>query len=144
MRDRVAARIDSLVKDDVPRRIWDEDFTLWRDDPAEITNRLGWLDVHRRIDVDELRMFAAEGAMRLEQEPGQRWLGHWAAILRRGPGGVNRRRAKPPADREGNGRRTSNTPRWPDHHWGSGPGGEALSALGRRSRASRYRSGGSG
>jgi hypothetical protein len=31
---------------------------VWRDDPAEIANRLGWLDVMRELDLDDLRGFA--------------------------------------------------------------------------------------
>jgi transaldolase/glucose-6-phosphate isomerase len=54
----VERRVEMLAKDDVPRRIWSKDHTVWSDDPTEITNRLGWLDVHRRIDPDELRAFA--------------------------------------------------------------------------------------
>ena len=56
----VERRIEMLAKEDTARRIWAKDHTVWRDDPTEITNRLGWLDVHRRIDLDELRTFARE------------------------------------------------------------------------------------
>src|SRR5205085_2700908 len=54
--ERIAASAD------LPRRIWTKDHTVWRDDPMEITNRLGWLTVHREIDVDELQIFARECA----------------------------------------------------------------------------------
>ncbi len=30
-------------RDDVVRRLWERDHTLWRDDPTEIADRLGWL-----------------------------------------------------------------------------------------------------
>jgi glucose-6-phosphate isomerase len=51
-------RLDVLAKDDVVDRIWRHDHTVWRPDPTEITNRLGWLDVMRELDLDELRAFA--------------------------------------------------------------------------------------
>jgi transaldolase/glucose-6-phosphate isomerase len=49
------------LKEVVPR-IWARDHTVWRDDPAEITDRLGWLDApHRARDhVDAWRAFAEE------------------------------------------------------------------------------------
>ena len=57
---RVAAR--KLADDDVLRRMWARDYTLWSDSPDEITNRLGWLTIARTMaDItDELRAFAAE------------------------------------------------------------------------------------
>jgi transaldolase/glucose-6-phosphate isomerase len=50
-----------LLKEVVPR-IWARDHTVWRDDPAEIADRLGWLDApHRARDhVDAWRAFAEE------------------------------------------------------------------------------------
>jgi transaldolase/glucose-6-phosphate isomerase len=58
----VEDRLRSLGDDDVVARIWRKDHTVWRPDPAEITNRLGWLDVapHMRTRVDELRRFATD------------------------------------------------------------------------------------
>ena len=40
--DETLARLD---RDQVIDRLWQKDHTLWRDDPTEITNRLGWLDL---------------------------------------------------------------------------------------------------
>lgn len=37
--------VESQELNDIVSRIWDRDYTLWSDSPAEITNRLGWLDV---------------------------------------------------------------------------------------------------
>ena len=54
----VRARLETLARGDVPARIWRHDHTVWRDDPTEITDRLGWLTVHREIDVGELKAFA--------------------------------------------------------------------------------------
>ena len=36
------ARLDA---DDVPARLNSGDYTLWSDSPAEISDRLGWLDL---------------------------------------------------------------------------------------------------
>jgi len=33
-----------LEKEKIIQRIWNKDFTVWRDEPDEISNRLGWLD----------------------------------------------------------------------------------------------------
>ncbi|MFO8036159.1 MAG: hypothetical protein R6U57_05995 [Anaerolineales bacterium] len=38
-----------LKEKDAVQRIWDRDHTLWKPDPEEITNRLGWLDTPKRI-----------------------------------------------------------------------------------------------
>lgn len=39
--DRFASK---AVKDNIVARIWAKDFTVWGENPAEISNRLGWLD----------------------------------------------------------------------------------------------------
>ncbi len=46
--------------------MWDSDHTLWKDEPAEITNRLGWLNVPAEMMdvVPDLEQFAAEVADR--------------------------------------------------------------------------------
>lgn len=43
-------------------RIWNRDHTLWKPDPLEISNRLGWLDVATRIksEIPALQAFAQE------------------------------------------------------------------------------------
>lgn len=44
--DAVVRRaLEALSSDDVIRRIWTGDHTVWKPDPAEITNRLGWLHI---------------------------------------------------------------------------------------------------
>lgn len=45
-------------------RIWARDHTVWRDDPTEIDDRLGWLDLPETMPavVDELVDFAEEAA----------------------------------------------------------------------------------
>jgi glucose-6-phosphate isomerase len=60
----VASRMKRLGDEDVVGRIWDEDHTVWRDDPTEITDRLGWLTVPEtmRERGPELKRFAEECA----------------------------------------------------------------------------------
>jgi glucose-6-phosphate isomerase len=43
-------------------RIWKRDYTVWKPDPREITNRLGWLDIANAMStkVSMLNSFAAE------------------------------------------------------------------------------------
>lgn len=56
--------MSSLAQSDTVPRIWRKDFTVWRDDPTEISDRLGWLTVHVDIRdrVTELREFGASCA----------------------------------------------------------------------------------
>jgi len=53
-----------MDRDKTIERIWRKDHTVWKDDPAEITNRLGWLSVtdlmHERIG--ELEAFAKQAS----------------------------------------------------------------------------------
>lgn len=51
-----------LERDNVLQRLWRHDHTLWADDPEEIGNRLGWLNIAETMadQVDELQAFAAE------------------------------------------------------------------------------------
>jgi glucose-6-phosphate isomerase len=53
---------DALQRQDVAARIWGLDHTVWRDDPTEITNRLGWLTLNDQMQrqAPGLRKFAAE------------------------------------------------------------------------------------
>ncbi|HEY3209129.1 MAG TPA: glucose-6-phosphate isomerase [Actinomycetota bacterium] len=64
MDDRVALRLAAFDQNDTIRRIWHEDFTVWRDDPTEITDRLGWLTVSEGMQerVPELEEFASSCA----------------------------------------------------------------------------------
>jgi Phosphoglucose isomerase len=58
---QVEERLSAFDRDDVIRRIWQKDFTVWRDEPTEISDRLGWLTVHEamRERIAELQEFAA-------------------------------------------------------------------------------------
>lgn len=48
-------KLDRLAKNQVIDRLWDRDHTLWNPDPANIDDRLMWLDV-----VDYMRPFVSE------------------------------------------------------------------------------------
>jgi transaldolase/glucose-6-phosphate isomerase len=37
--------LDEIVSDQIVARIWDHDHTVWKPEPEEITNRLGWLRI---------------------------------------------------------------------------------------------------
>ena len=41
----IESRLAWMAKTDVPRRLWEKDHTVWKPDPTEISNRLGWLTV---------------------------------------------------------------------------------------------------
>jgi transaldolase / glucose-6-phosphate isomerase len=60
----VSERLAAMDRDKVVERIWRKDHTVWKDDPTEITNRLGWLTVtdlmHERLG--ELETFAKQAA----------------------------------------------------------------------------------
>jgi transaldolase/glucose-6-phosphate isomerase len=60
----VSERLERMDRDRILERIWRKDHAVWKDDPTEITNRLGWLSVtdlmHERIG--ELEAFARQAA----------------------------------------------------------------------------------
>src|SRR4051794_10345838 len=60
----VTERLQKLRDQDVLRRVWVQDHTVWTDDPTEITqpNRIGWLNVIDTMEaqVDDLKRFADE------------------------------------------------------------------------------------
>jgi transaldolase / glucose-6-phosphate isomerase len=64
----VTEPLQRLDRDRIVERIWRKDHTVWKDDPTEITDRLGWLTVsdlmHDRIG--ELEAFAEQAANELE------------------------------------------------------------------------------
>ena len=51
--------VASLQESDAIARIWSRDHTLWSDDPTEIADRLGWLDVASSMlgEIDDLTAF---------------------------------------------------------------------------------------
>ena len=58
----VEAAIAELDRNDIVGRIWRRDHTVWKPDPTEITDRLGWLTVtdSMREQVSALEAFADE------------------------------------------------------------------------------------
>ncbi len=58
----VAGRLEAMRRDDIVRRIWARDHTVWKPDPTELANRLGWLDVTEEMThrVDMLRSMTNE------------------------------------------------------------------------------------
>lgn len=57
--DEAARRLED---DRVVERIWAKDHTVWKPEPTEIVNRLGWLDIADRMEphLGALRDFAAD------------------------------------------------------------------------------------
>ena len=55
-------KLDQLKSENIVSRIWDKDHTVWRDDPTEISNRLGWLDCSdvAKTNLDEINDFVDE------------------------------------------------------------------------------------
>lgn len=58
--DVVNAVLADLTDRDAVARMWSRDHTLWRDDPTEVADRLGWLDVAGAMvtQTDRLNVFA--------------------------------------------------------------------------------------
>jgi len=42
--DEVRSGLRQAAQDNLIRRLWEKDYTLWQDEDREISNRLGWLD----------------------------------------------------------------------------------------------------
>ncbi|MCA1831278.1 MAG: bifunctional transaldolase/phosoglucose isomerase [Actinomycetota bacterium] len=60
--DAVERRLEHMTHEKVIERLWRKDHTVWKQDPAEISDRLGWLSVAdlMRDRVTELETFAKE------------------------------------------------------------------------------------
>jgi glucose-6-phosphate isomerase len=58
----VEATLADLKKQEIIARIWQKDYTIWKPEPREITNRLGWLNVTELMkeQVPALESFAEE------------------------------------------------------------------------------------
>src|SRR4030042_29683 len=65
--DRVDKVIHDLTQNRIMERIWACDHTVWKDDPEEITNRLGWLPSpeNMRDNLDDITAFV-EAARRMD------------------------------------------------------------------------------
>ena len=59
--DAYESAFNQLKAGRIVDRIWEHDYTVWRPEPDEISNRLGWLDIAERMRarVADLRAFAA-------------------------------------------------------------------------------------
>ena len=58
----VDSAMGDIREDAIMQRIWGRDHTVWKDDPTEIANRLGWLNIAERMldDVNRLQALADE------------------------------------------------------------------------------------
>ena len=54
--------LSQLDEQEIVKRIWGRDHTVWKPDPVEITNRLGWLNVIDRMreEIADLEAFSRE------------------------------------------------------------------------------------
>ena len=52
--------LEALEEEDILTRFWEQDHTIWKSEPDEIANRLGWLRVpaEMREVATELKVFA--------------------------------------------------------------------------------------
>ncbi len=62
--DAVAAALAQLQANDIMARIWDHDHTVWRPDPDEISNRLGWLHAPETMAANVARLDAFAASVR--------------------------------------------------------------------------------
>jgi transaldolase / glucose-6-phosphate isomerase len=64
----VAVRLDAMDSAQVPKRIWNHDPTVWKDDPEtpEIRDRLGWLTVGKAMAQQARALAAFAGEVRAE------------------------------------------------------------------------------
>lgn len=56
--DGVQTTLDDLAGRDAVNRLWARDHTLWSDDPTELADRLGWLEVAAEMAADRERLDA--------------------------------------------------------------------------------------
>ncbi len=63
----VAGVLARLRQQDVVRRLWRRDHTLWKPQPTEIADRLGWLDVPWAMETEVNGLEAFAGRLRGEQ-----------------------------------------------------------------------------
>jgi len=69
--DGVQCVLDELREARVVQRIWEHDYTVWKPDPSEISDRLGWLDLPETMvpEIPRLEAFAksvrSEGVERI-------------------------------------------------------------------------------
>lgn len=64
--DTFTAALDAVAAERMIARIWARDYTVWRPEPKEIVNRLGWLDIAARVKADLARLLAFRDALLVE------------------------------------------------------------------------------
>ncbi len=54
--------LSDISKNKILERIWDHDHTVWKDEPEEIINRLGWLNspISMKKNIDEINLFTED------------------------------------------------------------------------------------
>src|SRR5438046_7307217 len=57
-RDAIQAALQTMADQNIVERIWTHDHTVWKQDPTEISNRLGWLEAHVRGRAEMARLTA--------------------------------------------------------------------------------------
>ncbi|MBN1485019.1 MAG: glucose-6-phosphate isomerase [Chloroflexia bacterium] len=62
--ENVDSALTELDAQEVLRRIWQHDHTVWQPDPDEISNRLGWLDITDRMRAERSTLQALVGQVR--------------------------------------------------------------------------------
>ena len=62
----LARSLEVLRADDVVRRLWDLDHTLWSAVPEDVVNRLGWLEAPARCREDAPGILALSNQLRAE------------------------------------------------------------------------------
>lgn len=58
--------LEEMARERIVARIWEHDHTVWKPDPAEITDRLGWLHIASTMQGEVARMTALAAALRDE------------------------------------------------------------------------------
>ena len=59
--------LEEMARERVVARIWERDHTLWKPEPAEITNRLGWLHIAQTMQGQVGQLHALAEALHAEE-----------------------------------------------------------------------------
>lgn len=62
----IDSRNRAFLDQNVIERVWRKDYTVWKPDPTELANRLGWLDVAREVRGETGRLAAFAAAVRAD------------------------------------------------------------------------------
>jgi len=58
--------LEVMRRDQIVKRIWEKDYTVWSDSPEEIVNRLGWLDIAGRTLASQGELIGLRDALKAE------------------------------------------------------------------------------